>query len=436
MQATAATPRRELSLVDSTSLIVGIIIGVGIYQTAPEVARGAGSIPGTLLLWAFGGLVSLCGALAYAELATAYPRQGGDYVYLTRAYGRPFGFLFAWMQLVVVRPGDIAVMAFAFAKYAQAAMGGGSPPREKLMAAAAIVVVTAINVLGVRQGKWTQNLLTFAKAAGLLLIFAVGLLAPPAAPTAAAVDPFPWSVALILVLFTYGGWNEMAYVAAEVRDPNRNITRALVLGTVGVTALYLLANAAFFSALGYGGVAASSAVAADTVAAVVPRHAPQVISLLICISALGAVNGLVFTGARISYAAGQDHRLFGWMGHWEARRSTPVRALLVQGALAVGLVVALGGLVEAILYTAPAVYTFYLATTVAVAVLRRKEPQTARPYRMWAYPAPAILFGVVCAWLVYRAIIYKPLIAVGAVVLCLLGVPAYLLSQRLARRAG
>lgn len=436
MQKIAAVPRRELSLLDSTCLIVGIIIGVGIYQSAPEVARGAHSVAGTLGLWAVGGLLSLCGALAYAELATAYPQQGGDYVYLTRAYGRPFGFLFAWMQLVVVRPGDIAVMAFAFAKYAQAAMGGASPLRQQLLAAGAIVVITVVNVLGVRQGKRTQNLLTFAKAAGLLAIFAVALLAPPTPPEATAVAPFPLSVALIMVLFTYGGWNEMAYVAAEVRNPARNITRALVLGTVAVTGLYLLVNAAFFSALGYAGVANSPAVAAETVAAVFPQHAPQIISILICISALGAVNGLVFTGARISYAAGQDHRLFGWMGHWQSERSTPARALLVQGALTVALVVALGDWIEAILFTAPAVYTFYLATTVAVAVLRRKDPETSRPYRMWAYPIPAILFGLVCAWLIYRAVLYKPWIAAGAAGLCLLGLPAYRLSHRMSRDAG
>lgn len=388
-----------------------------------------------LLIWTAGGVLSLCGALGYAELATAYPQQGGDYVYLTKAYGRPAGFLFAWMQLVVVRPGDIAVMAFAFATYARALFGWESMRAELLLAVVAVVVVTGINVLGVRQGKWTQNLLTFAKAAGLLAIFAVAFLAPPAQAAVAPVAGFPLSVAMILVLFTFGGWNEMAFVAAEVRDPRRNITRALVLGTVTVTVLYLLANIAFLTALGYSGMAGSEAVAADTVARALPEYGGQLISALVCVSALGAVNGLVFTGARISYAVGRDHRVFQGLGRWDQNRSTPVPALLLQGAIACALILVLGGLIEALIYTAPAVYTFYLATTVSVAVLRRKDSATPRPFRVTFYPLPSLVFGLVCAWLVYEAVLYKPLIALGALGVFALGVPVYLASEAM-RRAG
>ncbi|MCP5520130.1 MAG: amino acid permease [Verrucomicrobiales bacterium] len=436
MNTPLAAPRRELSLVDSTCLIVGIIIGVGIFQMAPDVAKGGGNWWGALLLWTAGGLVSLCGALGYAELATAYPQQGGDYVYLSKAYGRPAGFLFAWMQLVVVRPGDIAVMAFAFATYGRAIFGWESKAAELSLAVSAVLLVTAINVLGVRQGKWTQNLLTLAKAAGLLAIFAVAFVAPPAKPAVAPAAGFPLSVALILVLFTYGGWNEMAYVAAEVRDPRRNITRALVLGTVAVTVLYLLANTAFLSALGYPGMAGSEAVAADTVARAFPRYGAQFISALVCVSALGAVNGLVFTGARISYAVGRDHRVFDGLGRWEEHRSTPVPALLVQAAIACSLILVLRDLIKALVYTAPAVYSFYLATTVSVAVLRRKDPTTPRPFRVTFYPLPNLVFGLVCGWLVYEAIRYKPLVALGALGVFALGIPVYLRSEAMGRAAG
>lgn len=435
MNTPSAAPRKELSLIDSTSLIVGIIIGVGIYQMAPDVARGAGSGWGTLLIWVVGGVLSLCGALGYAELATAYPQQGGDYVYLSKAYGRPAGFLFAWVQLVIVRPGDIVVMAFAFATYGRAILGWESGLPQQLLAAAAVITVTAINVLGVRQGKWAQNLLTLVKAAGLLAIFAVAFIAPPARPAATEVGEFPLSLALIFVLFTFGGWNEMAYVAAEVRDPKRNITRALVLGTVAVTVLYLLANVAFLSALGYSGMANSGAVATDTVATAFPGYGARLISALVCLSALGAVNGLVFTGARISYAVGKDHQVFRYLGRWEENRSTPVRALLLQGAIACGLIFVLGGLIEAVIYTAPAVYAFYLATTLAVAVLRWKDPATPRPYRVTFFPLPSLVFGLVCAWLIYRSVIYKPQIAAAALGLFLLGVPVYFWSQSM-RKAG
>ena len=233
-------PQRELTLFDSTCLIVGIVVGAGIYQMAPDIAKGAYCWWGVLLIWAVGGLISLCGALGYAELGSAYPHQGGDYVYLSRAYGRWAGFLFGWLQLAVVRPGDIVVMAFAFAMYARAiydpmADTDLASSSQQIYAAAAVVVLTAINILGVRQGKWTQNLLTVVKALGLLAIVGVALFAPAGAGSAAKFEPLPISVALILVLFTFGGWNEVAYVAAELKDPKRNILRALVLGIAIVT---------------------------------------------------------------------------------------------------------------------------------------------------------------------------------------------------------
>ena len=303
-------PARALTLFDSTCLIVGIIVGAGIYQTAPDVARGVGGAWGVLAIWLCGGALSLCGALGYAELATAYPREGGDYVYLGRAYGRWAGFLFGWAQLSVVRPGDIAVMAFVFGTYARSLYEpfAGS---ELFYAVAAVVLLTVINALGVREGKWTQNLLTILKLLGLLAIVGVAFVGTPAPAAREPAGPLPVSLALILVLFTFGGWNEMAYVAAEVKDSRRNIVRALVIGTAAVTVLYLLVNAAFLHSLGYAGLTQSRAVAADTVAAVFPETGRRLISALICVSALGALNGLIFTGARISYAMGAEHRVFG-----------------------------------------------------------------------------------------------------------------------------
>jgi amino acid transporter len=424
-------PRPELTLFDSTCLIVGIIIGAGIYQMAPDIAKGVGGGWGVLGLWVLGGVLSLCGALSYAELATAYPEEGGDYVYLSRAYGSWAGFLFGWAQLAIVRPGDIAVMAFAFATYARAIydpFGGGSQV-QVVYAVLATVMLTLINVLGVRQGKWTQNLLTTVKALGLLLIVGAAFIARPVAAPVEAGGQLPFSLALIFVLFTYGGWNEMAYVAGEVRDPRRNIVRALFAGTTAVTLLYLLVNVAFLHTLGYEGLKGSKAVATDTVAAVWPQGAAVVISVLICLSALGAVNGLVFTGARISYAVGQDHRLFAYLGRWDPRRGTPAVALVVQGMIAVTLIVVLGSFIDAILYTAATVYTFYLASTVAVIVLRYKDPQRERPYRVLGYPVTPLVFAGVCGFLVYSAVTYKPLVALSACGLLALGWPLWRLGR-------
>jgi len=409
--AAGVAPKKELSLFDSTCIIVGIIIGAGIYQMAPDIAKGAGCWWGVLAIWAVGGLISLSGALGYAELATAYPKEGGDYVYLSRAYGPWAGFLFGWGQLAIIRPGDIAVMAFAFATYARTIydpLAAYPEYSQRALAAAAVVVLTVINILGVKEGKWTQNLLTTVKALGLLAIVVVAVIAPRVASSAAVetVGKLPLSLALIFVLFTYGGWNEMAYVAAEVKDSRRNIVRALVLGAAVVTVLYLLVNGAFLYTLGYAGLATSKAVARDAISMAFPNIGGRLISALVCVSALGAVSGLIFTGARISYALGAEHRAFRLVGKWHARTGTPVWALLVQGAIAVGLIVILGSFIDTLLYTAAPVYTFYLATSLAVIVLRFKEPHVERPYRVTGYPVTTIIFCAVCAFLIYSAVSY------------------------------
>jgi APA family basic amino acid/polyamine antiporter len=430
-------PRRVLSLFDVACLTIGIVVGAGIYQTAPAVAGGAGSGWGLLAIWLAGGLLSLCGALGYAELATALPQQGGDLVYLSRAYGPWAGFLFGWIQTLIVRPGDIAVMAFAFALYARAALGSAALG-ERALAMGAVLVLTGVNLLGVRMGKWTQNTLTVIKLLGLLAVIAAAALAPVAgaerlAPAVGAAPALPLSVALILVLFTYGGWNEMVYVAAEVRDPRRNIGRALILGTAGVTLLYLLANGAFLRALGYGGLASAEAVAVAAVAGAAPAQGARLVGGLICLSALGALSGLIFAGARIAYALGLDHRAFRALGRWSAQRGSPPLALACQGLIALVLILVLGSFVETLLYTAAAVYLFYFATSVAVIVLRRREPQLERPFRVPGYPWPILIFGATCLFLIRAAIVYRPRAAAVAAGLILLGLPGYWWSARCGR---
>ncbi|MDH3813863.1 MAG: amino acid permease [Acidobacteriota bacterium] len=426
-------PRRVLSLFDTTNLIVGIIVGAGIFVAAPVVARGIGSGVGVLAIWFVGGLLSFCGAVGYAELATTYPEQGGDYVYLTKAYGRWAGFLFGWLQTLVVRPGDIAVMAFVFATYAENLVGHqwiGKP----VLAAAAVAVLTAVNVAGVRSGVRTQNVLTVAKVIGVSLVIVVAVLGPGA--EAAPVEeltpeqPVPLAIALVLVLFSFGGWNETAFVAAEVREPRRNIVRAMVLGMAVVTVIYLAVNASFLHVLGFHGLASSEAVAAETVASVFPEAAASMVSALICLCALGAVNGLVFAGARIAYAVGRDHRLFGALGRWSERTGTPVRALILQGSLSVVLILVLGSFIDTVMYTAAAVYLFYLATSVAVIVLRFRDRSALRAYKATGYPVTTVVFCLVCLFLIAASVQYRPWIAVAAGLLILLGVPGFWLSER------
>jgi APA family basic amino acid/polyamine antiporter len=432
-----ATPTKELSLFDSTCVIVGIILGAGIYEITPTVASCMNGWKGILGVWLTGGFLALTGALCYAELATTYPKEGGDYIYQTRAYGRWAGYLFGWSQLIIIRPGDIALLSFVFARYASTLY---SPFLNiiPLYAALAVLILTAINVLGVKESKWTQNLLTTIKSVGLLLIIVAGLLASSESSIPVEMSASlntDLRLALILVMFTFGGWNEMAYVAAEIKSPEKNIVRALVIGTISITVLYVLVNFSFLSALGYENMASSQAIAVDTLATLVPDTAAKLISILICISALGAINGLIFTGARISYAMGSDHSIFRGLGAWDSRSGTPVRALVFQGLLSLSFILFAGSFIDTILYTAPVVWLFLLATGISVFILRKKDSDAPRPYRIAGFPFTVILFCVSSIFMLYNsltyAIAFKPfgLIIIFSVVLA--GMIIYGLSKRL-----
>lgn len=436
-----AAPKRQLTLFDSTSIIVGIIIGAGIYEATPMIAAGAGGPAMLVGVWVLGALLSLVGALCYAELGTTYPREGGDYVYLSRAFGRPVGFLFAWAQLWVVRPGSIGAMAYIFARYAnQLVPLGGLTDAQALLvyALASILILSCINILGVREGKWTQNILTTTKVVGLLAVFAIGLLvvAPSGQPASAApavAQSFSWTsfkLAMIFVLFAYGGWNEMAYVAAEVRNPQRNILVALILGTVAVGIVYLLVTLAFLHALGYQGVVNSTAVAAEVLKPALGDWGARFISILICVSALGAVNGQIFTGARIYYAMGKDHRLYAKLGQWSARFGTPVWSLVIQALITAGLVVGFGltknGFESMVKFTTPVFWLFLVLVGVGLFVLRSREPNVTRPYRVPGYPITPILFCLSSLFMVYSSLTYaieeKSWEAIWAVGVLLVGV--------------
>jgi amino acid transporter len=414
-----AAPRRQLTLLDSTSIIVGIIIGSAIYEMTPIIA---GCVPNAACLvgvWVLGGLLSLVGALCYAELATAYPREGGDYVYLTRAFGRTAGFLFAWAQFWIVRPGSIGALAYVFARYANELWPLGDEKQALVVyAAGSIIILSGINILGVREGKWTQNFLTAVKVVGLAGVVVAGLCfaAPPALGAAAAMpEKSDFRQAMILVLFAYGGWNEMAYVGAEVRRPEKNILRALLLGTAAVTLLYVAVNLAFVHALGFGGTRHATAVAADVLQLALGPWGRWLISLLVCISALGFINGMIFTGARIYYAMGTEHRLYAWLGRWSPRWQTPAWSLVIQAAVTLLLVVGFGlsrsglelrqsGFQRMVNFTTPVFWIFFLLVGMTLFVLRRREPDTTRPYRVPWYPLVPLVFCLSSLFMVYSSI--------------------------------
>ena len=431
----------RLGLWDAVSIIVGIIIGVGIFETPADIFKDApGAIAG-LSVWVIGGLFALVGAFCFAELATAYPRSGGEYVYLTRAFGSLVGYLFAWAQLTVIRPGSIGALAYIFAFYAAGLLHLEGPNVILALSLASIVVLTVINILGVVIGSTTQNILTFFKVLGLIALVVVGLgwggdnlvVASPDA----GLGGLGWFVeAMILVLWTYAGWHEAAYIVAEVKNNRRNIPLALIIGTLGVMAIYVLINLAYLAGLGLAG-ARSPTLAADVVSLAWPHFGARAMSVLIVVSALGAINGMTLTTARIYAEFGIDHRLFAPLSHWSKRMGTPVRALMTQGVINAGLLLGMwiwGGDRKSfdtlLYYTAAVFWIFFLMTGVALFVLRYKDPDLRRTFHVPLYPVLPLIFCAGCAFMVVGAVRYKPEESVLGLGVLLVGLPFYFWPQK------
>jgi amino acid transporter len=423
-----------LSFADAVAITVGVVIGAGIFETPALVASSAGNAGMLTLLWLLGGAISIIGALCVGELATTYPHPGGNYYYLTRAFGKDIAFLFAWARMTVIQPGSIALLAFVFGDYATQILPLGAYSTS-FYAALSIAFFTGLNLLGVREGKWTQKLLSSAKVLGLLLVVVVGL---AWVSSTASVPPTPASnsnssnlgLAMIFVLLSYGGWNEAAYISADLKDVRRNMIRSLLWSIGIISAIYLLINFAYLKALGIAGMAKSEAVAADLMRQAVGEAGVWFISLLISVTALGSINATIFTGARTNYALGRDFSLFSLLGRWHDRTNTPTIALLIQGALSLGLVL-LGtlkrkGFETMVDYTAPVFWFFFLLTGLSLMILRVREADFPRPFRVPMYPLTPILFCLVCGYLLYSSIAYTGFGALVGVAVVILGIPLLL----------
>ena len=430
-------PREALSLFDAASIIVGIIVGSAIFQIAPSVggnaagwainmaARGASSplspqalesigLAAVLGVWLVGAAVALVGAMCYAELATAYPQVGGTYVYLSEAFGRTTGFAFAWAEFWIVRPGNIGAVAYVMAAYAVQLLPTPWQPwplASAAIASASIVILALINAIGLQAGRQTQNILTAAKIIGLAAIVVVGLTSRSSVvhPPLSAALTGSLGHALIQIMFAYGGWADISFVAAEVRHPERNLFRALVLGTGLVALVYLLTNIAFIHALGLSGVMKSTAVAAEVMSLWLGDYGTRAISLLVVISCLGSVNGMLFTGARVFYALGTHHPIFRWLGHWNEPAGVPLRSLVMQVLVTLGLVLACGsgeGFERLVIFTAPFYWGFIALVAVALMVLRYRGDTAQATYRIPLFPLTPLLFAASSGAMVYAAIDY------------------------------
>ncbi|MDB5509147.1 MAG: amino acid permease [Hyphomicrobiales bacterium] len=438
--ATADQPRPKLSIVDGVSMLVGIVIGIGIFKTPSLVAMNVADETGFLGLWLAGGIITLIGAMVYAELASAHPSTGGEYHFLSLGLGKPVGLMFAWARISVIQTGAIAAVAFVFGDYAQQLMSLGAYG-QAIYAAAGIALFTAINVAGATPSTRVQNIFTTLTVVAILALVVSGLMAdvaPVTAPVAGASSITPAAgLALVFILLTYGGWNETAYLSAELRDPKRSMGRVLVIGTLVIVVIYLLVNYSMLRVLGLEGLRQSNAPGAELMRASMGAPGAIIFSAFVCLAALSTLNATIFTGARVYHAVGNDIPMVRRLGVWNGPHETPTNALLMQAGIALALVffgaVTRDGFQAMVDYTAPVFWCFLLLVGVSYFKLRVHASEGA--FRAPLYPLTPLLFCATCAYLLYSSLAYTGLGSLIGVAVLAAGIPLVVVALRSATPA-
>lgn len=408
-------PTPVLRLIDAIVLIVGLVVGAGIFRTPSVVAANVPDTTWFMGAWILGGIISLIGALCYSELSAAFPHAGGDYHFLKMAFGRRFSFLFAWSRVTVTQTGSIALLAYIAGDY-MAQLFPVNPYASTLYAVGIVLVLSLVNILGIRFGTGIQKFLTLLQFIGILAIVLTGLLVTPTLPldvveqTTGSSIPATYSIslALIFVLLTFGGWNEAAYISSELRTGSKNMALVLIVSILLITAIYLIINAAYLKVLGLEGMAASDAVGLDMMRVTLGDRGVVLIGVLVTLSALSSLNTTIFTGARANYALGGDFRSLAFLGKWNGEKSAPVNALFVQGAIAVALIVfgafTRDGFESMVDFTAPVFWFFFLFTGLSLFVLRYKKPDAKRPFKVPLYPITPLIFVAFCGYMLYSSL--------------------------------
>ncbi|HRK56102.1 MAG TPA: amino acid permease [Burkholderiaceae bacterium] len=407
-----ATPRPTLSVFAAIMIVTGAIVGGGLLTWPSLVAQSAGSVDGMFSAWALGALLAFIGALCYAELATAFPHAGGDYHFLTRAYGKDVSFFFAWARVLVITTGSIALLSLVLGDYlAQWLPLGSHGP--SLYAAAVVAILTAVNMAGLRESARTQNILSSLLILGLLLVAAASFAAMrglPSLPAAGSAMPPLMGGALLFALLALSGWNEAAYLCAEVKGGGRSIVRVL-LGSLGlVVAVYGLLVVGLWGALGFDGLAHGSAAAIDAIKPLLGQTGEALVGALVALAALTSINAMMLVAARTQYALGHDWPILRFLGRWNAQRAVPMAAMAVVGLLSLGLVglaskhrSSLQWLVD---FTAPVFWFFLMLTGIALFVLRMRYPHATRPFKVPLYPVLPLVFIGSSAFLLYRSLLF------------------------------
>lgn len=444
---------RQLGLFDSTMILMGIVIGSGIFLTTGIMAKSIPS-PGLILLaWLVGGLLTLAGALTYAELGAAIPEAGGQYVYLKHAYGSLFGFLFGWIVFLVYMTGGIAALAVGFAEYFSHFFPGLGTDKflftaeiyvfetsfeyslsyGQIIAIIVIVCLSVVNYIGVGLGKTIQNIFTVIKIGFVLVFIVLGLFIGKVAPVEIFFQPEGFSfsqmvmgfgVALVAVSWTFDGWNNINFVAGEIKKPGRNLPLSLIVGTTGVTLLYLLVNVVYFYALPMPEMIGVVKIAEKATNILFGGTAAGLVSAAVIISILGSLNGSILTGPRVYYAMAKDKLFFQKVARVHLRFHTPTFAIVIQCTWAC-LLAQSGTFEQLITFVMVVSIMFWIAATSSVFTLRKKYPDMSRPYKTWGYPYVPIIFIIASSGILLNAFVEKPVESLAGVVITVLGIPVY-----------
>ena len=405
---------RLLHPFSAVALIVGIVIGAGIFKTPSLVAALSGDAGWALVLWVTGALISIVGALCYAELCTAYPNAGGDYHFLHRAFGRNISFIYGWSRAMIINTGSIALLAFVFGDYISTLVSLGSYS-SVIWALLVVVFLTAVNLAGIHASSRMQTWLTVTEIVGLLAVVLAGFWVD--APASGAVQwfaqapaPTQWGLCLVFVLLTFGGWNEAAYISAELKGGPRTMVWVILASMLTLTVIYLLVNTALLLGLGLSGLSQSKTAASDLLGFAFGPLAQKALGLFVAIAALTSINATIFVGARTNFAVGNDWKALRKLGQWQLDIGSPKQALLLQALISIGLI-ALGtqeadGFSAIVEFTAPVFWGFLFLVGLALIWLRQTDKHTSRPFKVPLYPVLPLIFCAACAWLTYSSITY------------------------------
>jgi APA family basic amino acid/polyamine antiporter len=428
--------RKSLGLMEATTIVMGSMIGSGVFIVSADIARQTGSAGLLMLTWIVTALLTLAAALSYGELAAAMPQAGGQYVYLREAFGPLPAFLYGWTLFLVIQTGTIAAVAVAFAKFTGVVLPAANG-REPVIAIAVLVLLAAVNARGVDAGAMVQNVFTFAKTAALIGLAAAGLLLP------ARVESIDWTVnwnwdvvklvgvAMVGSLFSSDAWNNVTFIAGEMRRPRRDVPLGLALGVTMVSVLYLATNFAYLRMLPLGAIQTAAADRVGTAAAqsMLGSSAEWLMAIAIMVSTFGCVNGMTLAGARVYYAMAKDGLFFGAAAKLNPSTQAPVKALAMQCLWACALTLS-GTYSDLLDYVIFAVLLFYMLTIAGLFVLRVRRPEMERPYRAFGYPLLPAAYIVLAGIIEVLLLIYKPSYTWPGLLIVLAGVPVYFVWRK------